>query len=362
MKLVLKVGSSSLTQQSGAIDQVMIERVVRQVDKWTDAGHQVLVVTSGAISAGVAAAGMGTRPTDAVTLQALSAVGQSRLMRCYDDAFAAAGLLSGQVLLSPGDFFERQQYLHARSTLDRLLSMGVVPVINENDAVADDAIRFGDNDRIAALVAQLMNAEVLVLLTDTEGLLTADPRLDENASVISEILEVDQELEALAGGAGTERGSGGMASKLSAAKMAAWSGVRTVIAAASSIEDLDAALAGEPGTGTVVQPLHHRMPARKLWIAFAVRSEGTVVVDDGAAAALRRESSSLLAVGVTSVEGAFAAGAAVDVAAADGTVFAKGLVRYDSDAVAAGAGRRSEDGLNPANSEIINRDELVVLP
>lgn len=362
MRLVVKIGTSSLTTGIGVIDEAMLQRVVAQIAKWRQDGHDVVMVTSGAIAAGVAAVGLSERPTDAVKLQALSAVGQSRLMRTYDDAFATAGLVSGQVLLSPGDFFERQQYLHARATLEALLSMDVVPVINENDAVADDAIRFGDNDRIAALVAQLMGAQVLLLLTDTEGLLTADPRTDASASLISEVLEIDRELEELAGGAGTVRGSGGMASKLSAAKIAAWSGVRTVIAAADKVEHLDAALAGEPGTGTVVQPQPRQLGARKLWIAFAVRSEGTVVVDAGAVEALRDGSRSLLAVGVTAVVGTFAAGAAVEVADSDGQVFAKGLVRYDSQAISAAAGRRSQDGDNPASSEIINRDELVVLP
>ncbi len=362
MRLVVKVGSSSITSGTGEIKHDMLERLVAQVQRWRDSGHEVLVVSSGAISAGVAAVGLTERPTEAVKLQALSAVGQSRLMRTYDDAFAASGLVSGQVLLSPGDFFERKQYLHARATLESLLAMRVVPIINENDAVADDAIRFGDNDRIAALVAQLIGADVLVLLTDTEGLLTGDPRTDASASLISEVLEIDRELEDLAGGAGSARGSGGMASKLSAAKMATWAGVRTVIAAADKVEHLDASLAGEPGTGTVVQPRPRQLGARKLWIAFAVRSEGQVVVDAGAVDALRDGSRSLLAVGVTGVEGTFPAGAAVEVAGPDGEVFAKGLVRYSAEAIASAAGRRSQENGTPASSEVINRDELVVLP
>ncbi len=194
-----------------------------------------MAVTSGAVAAGLPALGFGRdrRPRDARTLQAVSAVGQGRLMATYDRAFAAHDLVAGQVLLAPLDFGMRSQYLHARGTLRRLLELGVVPVINENDAIADDEIRFGDNDRIAALVAHLLEADLLVLLTDTPGLLTADPRLDPSASLIEEIVEVDHALEALAGGAGTSRGSGGMASKVAAAKMAAWSGVRTVIASST---------------------------------------------------------------------------------------------------------------------------------
>ena len=191
------------------------------------------MVTSGAIAAGLPALGLSAvRPRDAVTLQAASAVGQSRLMRVYDAALAEGGLVGGQVLLAPLDFMVRQQYLHARSTLTRLLELGVVPVVNENDAIADDEIRFGDNDRMAALVAHLIGADLLVLLTDQPGLLTGDPRFDAEASLIEEIVEVDHTLEAMAGGVGSDRGSGGMASKLAAAKIAAWSGVRAVIAQA----------------------------------------------------------------------------------------------------------------------------------
>ncbi len=238
------------------------------------------MVTSGAIAAGLPALGFdATRPRDAVTLQAVSAVGQSRLMRVYDVALAEGGLIGGQVLLAPLDFMVRQQYLHARSTLTRLLELGVVPVVNENDAIADDEIRFGDNDRLAALVAHLISADMVVLLTDQAGLLTGDPRFDDQASLIEEIVEVDQTLEDMAGGAGSERGSGGMASKLAAAKIAAWSGVKAVIADADRANVLTEAVDGVPGVGTVVIPRRRRLPARKLWIAFAVGSAGTIYVD-----------------------------------------------------------------------------------
>ena len=184
-------------------------------------GRPVVVVTSGAIAAGLPSLELGgnRRPRDAVTLQAVSAVGQGSLIGTYREELGRHGLLAGQVLLAPLDFFVRAQYLHARGTLARLLELGVVPVVNENDAIADDEIRFGDNDRIAALVAHLVEAEALILLTDTPGLLTADPRRNPDASLIEEILEIDQEMEQLAGGTGTDRGSGGMASKLAAAKI-----------------------------------------------------------------------------------------------------------------------------------------------
>jgi glutamate 5-kinase len=283
MIVVAKVGTTSITGDHGEVDVGAIEKFCAEVAAVRTAGHAVVVVTSGAVAAGLPALGLaGNRPRDTATLQAVSAVGQSRLMRVYDDVLAQHGLVGGQVLLAPLDFVVRQQYLHARSTLTRLLELGVVPVVNENDAIADDEIRFGDNDRLAALVAHLVAAELLVLLTDTPGLLTADPRLDASASLIEEIVEVDDELERVAGGAGSVRGSGGMASKLAAAKIAAWSGVRAVIAGAGRPGVLAGALAGEPGIGTVVQPRDRRLPARKLWIAFAVGAAGAITVDEGA--------------------------------------------------------------------------------
>ncbi|MDZ7732532.1 MAG: glutamate 5-kinase, partial [Acidimicrobiia bacterium] len=215
-RVVAKIGTSSLTDGEGRIARDAVARFCAEVAALRATGRQVVVVTSGAIGAGLPALGYSgdRRPRDAATLQAVSAVGQSRLMHVYDDALGAHDIVSGQVLLAPLDFMVRQQYLHARETLERLLELGVVPVVNENDAIADDEIRFGDNDRLAALVAHLVLAEHLVLLTDTAGVLTADPRLDESASLIEEIVEIDHQLEEVAGGAGTARGSGGMASKL----------------------------------------------------------------------------------------------------------------------------------------------------
>jgi glutamate 5-kinase len=342
--VVIKIGTSSLTDEAGAIDERAVAKLCREAAGLRAEGHRVVLVTSGAIAAGLPAVGItGERPRDAVTLQAVSAVGQTRLMRVYEQAFAEQGLVAGQVLIAPLDFIVRQQYLHARATLERLLDLGVVPIVNENDAIADDEIRFGDNDRIAALVAHLVHADLLVLLTDTRGLLTADPRFDSEATLIEEILEVDQELEALAGAAGSVRGSGGMASKLAAAKMAAWSGVRVVIAQATRDGVLDDAVSGRPGAGTVVHPRPKRLNARKLWIAFAVAPEGTVVVDDGARRALLERGVSLLAAGVREVGGDFVEGDAVELAGLDGGVFAKGLAGVSSAELRAVAGRRTAD-------------------
>ena len=363
MRVVVKIGTSSITDDRGAVDETAVAKLCSEAARLRASGHVVVLVTSGAIAAGLPAVGItGERPKDAVTLQAVSAVGQTRLMRVYEQAFATHDLVAGQVLIAPYDFVVRQQYLHARATLQRLLELGVVPIVNENDAIADDEIRFGDNDRLAALVAHLVSADLLVLLTDAPGLLTADPRLDSSASLIEEILEVDHELEAVAGAAGTVRGSGGMASKLAAAKIAAWSGVRAVIAQASREGVLDDAIAGVPGAGTVIHPKPRRLSARKLWIAFAVGSSGTVVVDDGARTALLERGVSLLAAGVREVVGAFAPDEAVEIAGPDGKVFAKGLVRIGAAELSSVAGRRTADLPEGTPHEVVHRDDLVVLP
>ena len=359
--VVVKVGTSSITDDAGIIEVEAIRKLCTEVASARADGHRVVVVTSGAIAAGLPALGL-ERPRDVATLQAVSAVGQSRLMRVYDEVLAEHGLVGGQVLLAPLDFVHRAQYLHARQTVLRLLELGVVPIINENDAIADDEIRLGDNDRLAALVSHLVGAGLLVLLTDTPGMFTADPRLHADASLIEEIVEVDQELERLAGGTGSVRGSGGMASKLAAAKIAAWSGVRAVIAGASRPGVLAGALAGEPGIGTYIRPHDRKLPARKLWIAFALGASGTIVVDDGARRALTERNTSLLPAGVVSVEGRFDAESAVEIAGADGVVFAKGLVRHPSSRVTDWAGRRTSDLPPDLAHEIVHRDDLVVLP
>jgi glutamate 5-kinase len=360
--VVVKIGSSSITDEGGAIAVDAIAKLCDGLAAARKLGHRVVLVSSGAIAAGLPAIGM-TRADapDTSTLQAVSAVGQSRLMRVYDDVFEARGIVAGQILIAPLDFMERSQYLHARGTLTRLLDLGVVPIVNENDALADDEIRFGDNDRIAALVAHLVSADLLLLLTDAPGLFTADPRLDADASLIEEILEVDAELDAVVGGTGTDRGSGGMASKLAAAKIAAWSGVRAVIAGAERPGVVVDAIAGLP-VGTAIRPRPKRLGARKVWIAFAVGSSGTVVVDDGARTALTERNVSLLAAGVRQVIGTFHPNEAVELAGPDGKVFAKGLVRFDATSLRQIAGRRTADLPTGTPHEVVHRDDLVVLP
>jgi glutamate 5-kinase len=361
-RVVVKVGSSSVTNGDGQTDAAVIGRLAGEVAQVMNDGVTVVVVTSGAIAAGWSAlGGGGPRPADPAVLQAVSAVGQPRLMASWAEGFAQHGLVAGQVLLAPLDFVHRSQYLHARGTLAHLAELGVVPVVNENDAVADEEIRFGDNDRLAALVAHLVGADLLVLLTDTPGLLTADPRVVAEASLIEEVVEIDQQLERVAGGPGSAIGSGGMASKLAAAKIATWSGVESVIADAGRPGVLVDVLAGRAGAGTVFRAGTRRLSSRKLWIAFAVGSTGRLVVDAGARRALSEGGRSLLPSGVVAVHGDFQPEDAVEIVGPDGTVFAKGLSRYPAARAAEWIGRRSEDLPEGLPHEVVHRDDLVVL-
>lgn len=319
-------------------------------------GHPTVLVTSAAVAAGLGAMGKSQRPTDVPALQVAAAVGQGRLMERYSRAFADRGMVAGQILLTKAVLADREQYLHARQALLRMLADGVVPIVNENDTVAVEELRLGDNDRMAALVAHLVNADVLVLLTDTAGLLSADPRVDESATLLSEISHTDRLLDSLGRASAGPLGSGGVASKVAAARMAAWSGVPTVIAAANEQDCLQRAVAGDP-VGTWVEPRDQRLPARKLWIAFGQPAEGSVVVDDGAVLALQSNGRSLLAVGVRTVQGSFVAGSAVEIKAHDGSLVGKGIARVSaSDLNRAVHGEGAEPG-----QVVVHRDDLVML-
>lgn len=361
--VVVKVGSSSVVTASGQIDTIGLSKLVTEVDACRLAGWRVVVVTSGAIAAGLPQLGIRLEDVrgDAV-LRAASAVGQTSLMRAFEVALAERGLLGGQVLLAPTDFMLRRRYLKSRGTLQALLDLGVVPIVNENDAIADDEIRFGDNDRLGALVAHLVEAKLLVLLTDTAGLFTADPRVDESASLIEEIIEIDQSLEDAAGGPRSAQSRGGMASKLAAAKIATWSGVETVIAYAGRPDVLSDAAAGVAGVGTVFRAKEQRLSARKLWIGFAVPASGRVVVDAGARLALEAQQRSLLPAGIVSVDGEFDPDDAVEIQDTDGVVFAKGQVRWSSALINANLGRRTSELDDALPHEVIHRDDLVILP
>ncbi len=349
-RIVVKVGTTSVTNAGGGVDQGVLDALALDVAERRRLGDRVVLVTSGAITAGWAEVGGGRpRPQEPRLLQAVSAVGQPRLMDAWRSAFALSDLAVGQVLLSPLDFSDRAQYLHARSTLEALEELNVVAVVNENDAVADEEIRFGDNDRLAALVANVVKADYLVVLTDTAGLLTADPRRDPQATLIEEVSDVDEDIRVLAGSSSSGVGSGGMASKLAAARMASWSGVTTVIAPAREPSPLSRALSGEPGVGTLFHPRPTGLSARRAWIAFAVASRGRLRINQGALQAIEHHGRSLLRVGVEAVEGEFRVGDPVEVRGPDDALVAKGLVRVDADQVFAG------------DDVVIHRDDLVLL-
>lgn len=361
MRVVAKIGTASITDIGGHIDDGAIAKLADEVAGLRAAGHEVIVVSSGAVAAGVAALGLDERPGDMQTLQAISAAGQSRLVEAYNAELARHDLVGAQVLLDPHDFVDRRQYLHARGTFERLLELGCVPVVNENDAIANDELRYGDNDRLAALVAHSVHADVLVLLTDMDGVHTADPRRDPAAELVPLVTADDPLLAIDARSAGSGRGSGGMASKLTAARMASWSGIRCVIARAARPGVLAGAVSDEL-VGTTFEPHDRTLPARKLWIAFAADVLGRVHVDAGAERALTERTSSLLPAGVVGADGDFDAWDTVEVVGPTGRAFARGMVSIDASGLRAVLGRRTGELPVGTIHEVIHRDDLVLLP
>lgn len=353
--VVVKVGSSSLAAADGGISADAVERVAAQVSDVRATGRPVVVVTSGAVAAGLPALGVVSRPDDIPGLQAAAAVGQSRLMEVYASAFGERRIVTGQVLLTRDVLADRDQYLHARSALERLVALDVVPIVNENDTVVVDELRFGDNDRLAAIVAQLVGAGMLVILTDTPGLYASDPRADDDAQLLDAVRHTDEVLETLTRPGGP-LGSGGPATKVAAARMAAWSGIPTVVAGSGDDRVVLAAVDGEP-VGTWVEPHTSGLSARKLWIAFGLPARGRLTVDDGAVRALVEGGRSLLGVGVTDVSGSFGPGHAVEIRDGDGALVGKGRVSMSADAVRDAAGRHSRE----SGGAVVHRDDLVVL-
>lgn len=361
MRVVAKIGTASITDTNGVIDRTALAKLCDEVAGLRANGHEVIIVSSGAVAAGVAALGFENRPADMQTLQAISAAGQSRLVEAYNVELARHDLVGAQVLLDPHDFIDRIQYLHARRTIDRLLELGCVPVVNENDAVASHELRYGDNDRLAALVANNMKADVLVLLTDMDGVYTSDPRRDPSAELVPLVRSTDPLLAITADAGGSGRGSGGMASKLMAARIASWSGIRSVIARASRPDVLAGSVSDEL-VGTTFESHARTLPARKLWIAFAAEVEGTIDVDAGAEGALTHRPNSLLPAGVVAARGDFAAGDTVDIAGPSGRPFARGMASVDSMVVRKFAGQQTSDLPEGVVHEVVHRDDLVVLP
>ena len=358
--VVVKVGSSSITDGDGAVSQGALDSLVGQLVALSKAGHRPLLVSSGAIAAGRREIGPTADGRDIDVLQGLAAVGQGLLMAEYSQRFRAHHTVTAQVLLTARDFGERTAYLNARRTLERLLQWKAVPIINENDTVATDEITFGENDRLAALVATLVSADLLLILTDTPGVFSADPRLFAEASLVEEVTRFDASLAASTSAVpGSALGSGGMASKIAAARIAAWSGVPCVIAGAAAADVVSRAVAGE-AVGTRVRPQPRRMPARKVWIAFAQAARGTVTIDAGAVRAICHDGRSLLPVGITAVAGEFETGDAIEILDSAGSLVGKGLAARPAVALrtaVSAPGERHAGGGELA----VHRDDLVVL-
>ena len=348
-RIVVKLGTGVLTDSQKLIDPAQLEQLVAQMAALRKAGKEVVLVTSGAVGAGMGALGYASRPTNLAEKQACAAVGQSRLMAVYDKLFSAHGLVVARVLLTHDDLEHHERHLNARNTLVTLLGRGVVPIINENDAVSSAEIKFGDNDKLSALVASLLPADLLVILTTVDGVI--EHFGEANAKTISVIEQIDAAIEDMAGGTTSDTAVGGMASKVQAAKIVVRSGIPLVIASGKNQSVLANILAGaDEGTLFVAQPT--RLQGRKRWIAFFHHPKGTLFVDDGAKKALREAGKSLLPPGVARCEGDFAAGDVVRICDLDGLEFARGIARFDSAAV-------RERKL--PKEELVHRDDLVIL-
>ena len=348
-RIVVKLGTGVLTDSRKLIDPSQLEQIVAQVAALRKAGKEVVVVTSGAVGAGMGVLGYENRPADLAEKQACAAVGQTRLMATYEKLFAAHGLVVAQVLLTHEDLEHHERHLNARNTLVTLLGRGVVPIINENDAVSFTEIKFGDNDKLSALVASLLPADLLVILTTVDGVIENFGK--KNAKTLSVIEKIDAAVQGMAGGTTSETAVGGMKSKIDAAKIAVRSGIPLVIASGHDKRILGKILAGEKeGTLFVAKP--NRLQGRKRWIAFFHHPKGALFVDDGAKLALREKGKSLLPPGVARCEGEFAADDVVRICDLDGTEFARGIAKFSAGEIRA---------KKLARVELVHRDDLVIL-
>jgi glutamate 5-kinase len=360
---VIKIGSALLTNDGAGLDRKAIDDWVEQIAQLLADGKEVVLVSSGAIAEGVVRLGWQTRPDSIHELQAAAAVGQMGLIQAYESSFIRFGHHTAQILLDHDDMASRQRYLNARGALQTLIGLNVVPIVNENDTVVTDEIRFGDNDSLAALVANLIDADMLVILTDKDGLYEANPDTHPDAQLISDAMASDTSLDALAGGSNGTLGRGGMVTKLQAARLAARSGCNTVIAGGRNQHILHQIVAGET-VGTLLSAGQKPLAARKQWLAGQLQVKGKLILDAGAVKVLTSQGRSLLAVGVSGVEGKFTRGELVSCVDSDGIEVARGLVNYNSDeanrikgqsteAISAILGYREDD-------ELIHRDNLVI--
>ncbi|MGZ8257595.1 MAG: glutamate 5-kinase [Methylotenera sp.] len=362
--IVVKVGSSLVTNNGNGLDQIAIAGWAAQIAALVQQGKQIVLVSSGAVAEGMQRLGWKKRPTAVNELQAAAAVGQMGLVQMYESCFSLHQLHTAQVLLTHDDLADRKRYLNARSTLRTLLDLKVIPIINENDTVVTDEIRVGDNDTLGSLVANLIEADALVILTDQQGLYSADPRKDKNATFIQHAMAGDAALEQMAGGAGSNVGTGGMLTKILAAKRAARSGAHTVIASGREQDVLVRLAAGEV-IGTHLQTNEMKTTARKQWLADHLQLRGKLTLDAGAVKVIRQDGKSLLPIGVTAVEGEFERGEVVACCDVDGAEIARGLVNYSA-IEALRIMRKPSSEIEKIlgyveESELIHRDNLVLL-
>lgn len=363
-RVVVKVGTSTLTHSTGKLNLWRIEKLVRELADLANQGKEIILVTSGAVGAGMDVLGLKERPKTIPEKQAAAAVGQGRLMHTYEKLFGEYGQVVAQVLLTREDSVKRTRYTNSRNTLLTLLKMGVIPVINENDAVAIDELKIGDNDTLSAMVASIVDADVLIILSDIEGVYTDNPQNNPDAQLIGEVTDITPEIEALAGGAGTVRGTGGMYTKIQAGKIAVNSGVTMVIASGLQDGILRQVLSGK-NVGTIFLSKENRLQIRKKWIAFGARTQGVLTVDKGCEQALLSGGSSLLAAGVTLVRGDFEHGNTISVVTMEGREIARGIANYNGTDTRKIMGAHTNEIVSILGSkpydEVIHRDNMVLL-
>ncbi len=361
---VVKVGTNVLTGPDGQLDLIRLQALADQVQRLRRSGRQIALVSSGAIGAGMGRLALGKRPTDLRHLQACAAIGQGVLMHAYQECFDRHGTHAAQILLTAGDFDSRPRYLNVRNTILTLFEWGVLPIINENDTVSVAEIRFGDNDHLAAMVTNLLRAPLLVLLTNVDGLYVGDPTADATATKLDTVPAIDAHILGMAGASKSALGTGGMHSKLRAARLATMAGESVIMANGAVPNILDAVFAAEP-VGTLFLPHGLSLPSWKRWLGFTARPKGRLTIDAGAYAAVRDKGRSLLPIGVVQVQGDFNKGAVVSLCDASGTEFARGLTNYSAADARRVMGLRTEQiaelfGTLPYE-EIVHRDNLVVL-
>ncbi len=361
--VVVKVGTNVLADSAGRLDRHRIESLAGQIARIRAAGHRLVLVSSGAIGAGVGKLGLGKRPTDLPHLQACAAVGQSALMQLYQEALNPYGIPAAQILLTAGDFDSRVRYLNARNTIGTLFEFNALPIINENDTVSIAEIKFGDNDALAAMVANLLQAPLLVLLTNVDGLYSADPRVDPSAKLVATVPHIDAGIAGMAGVTKSDLGTGGMKSKLRAARLATAAGGAVIMANGSLDGILDRIFAGEP-VGTLFLPHGESVPAWKRWLGFTAQPKGSLTVDAGARRAVVEKGTSLLPVGVKGVFGEYGKGDVVTILDLDGREVARGLSNYSAAETRKIMGLAKDQiqktvGTLPYD-ELIHRDNLAV--